>query len=79
MENIFIIGAVISIVFFIVKFIEMRFIEKENKPLKYLTRDSLLVYFSTICGHFIISQVSNGLDKIEGGGSTPVFIDNPSF
>jgi hypothetical protein len=79
MDNIFIVGAVISIVFFIVKFIEMRFIEKENKPLKYLTRDSLLVYFSTICGHFIIGQVSQGIEKLEGGSSTPVFIDNPSF
>lgn len=78
MESIFIVGAVISIVFFIVKFIEMRFVEKENKPLKYLTRDSLLVYFSTLAGHFIITQLSHGFEKLEGG-STPVFIDNPSF
>lgn len=79
MDNIFIVGAVISVVFFIVKFIEMRFIEKENKPLKYLTRDSLLVYFSTLSSHFIITQLTSGLEKLEGGGSTPVFIDNPSF
>jgi len=42
MENIFMIATIISIVFFIVKFIEMRFIEKESKPLKYLVRDTLL-------------------------------------
>jgi len=32
MDNIFIIAGVISIIFLITKFIEMRFIEKENKP-----------------------------------------------
>jgi hypothetical protein len=41
MSNIFVVAAIISIVFFIAKFIEMRFIEKENKPLKYFAaRDS---------------------------------------
>ena len=46
MDNIFIVAAIISLVFFISKFIEMRFVEKETKPLKLLIRDSLLVYFS---------------------------------
>ena len=46
MDNIFIIAAIISIIFVIGKFIEMRFIEKESKPLKLLIRDALLVYIS---------------------------------
>jgi len=77
MDNIFIIAGVISIVFLISKFIEMRFIEKENKPLKLLIRDSLLVYFSVVSGHFILEQlnpiVSKGAEKIQ------VFTDNPEF
>jgi hypothetical protein len=79
MENIFIIAAVISIIFFIAKFIEMRFLDKEPKPLKLLVRDSLLVYFSVICGYFILEQIK---PSINGGGSeisTPVFTDNPEF
>ena len=44
MENIFIIAAIISVIFFIAKFIEMRFLDKDPKPLKLLVRDSLLVY-----------------------------------
>jgi hypothetical protein len=77
MENIFIIATIISIIFFIVKFIEMRFIKKESKPLKFLIRDALLVYFSVIISNFIINQINpvvNSVQKI-----TPVFTDNPGF
>ena len=80
MDNIFIIAAIISVVFFISKFIEMRFIEKETKPLKFLLRDSLLVYFSVVFGDFIVGQIN---PKIQGGSITsnvtPVFTDNPGF
>ena len=81
MDNIFIIAAVISIIFLISKFIEMRFIEKESKPLKLLIRDALLVYFSVVSGYFIIGQIN---PILQGGGSnasyiTPVFTDNPGF
>ena len=80
MENIFVISAIISVVYIIAKFIEMRYIEKESKPLKFLIRDALVVYFSVICGYFILEQVKpiiqNGGDVI---GVTPVFTDNPEF
>jgi len=80
MDNIFIIAAIISVVFFISKFIEMRFIEKETKPLKLLIRDSLLVYFSVVFGDFVIGQIN---PMIKGGSNTstvtPVFTDNPGF
>ena len=78
MENIFLIAGIVSIIFLIAKFIEMRFIEKENKPLKFLIRDSLIVYISVISGFFIINQVE---PIIEGTqiSSPVVFTDNPSF
>lgn len=80
MDNIFIIAAVISVLFLIAKFFEMRFIEKESKPLKLLIRDAFLVYFSVIFSYFIIEQITpmlkeSGIDKTH----TPVFTDNPSF
>ena len=80
MDNIFIIAAVISIIFLISKFIEMRFIEKENKPLKLLIRDALLVYFSVISGYFILQQlkpiIQNSGDNLI---ATQVFTNNPEF
>jgi len=80
MNNIFIISGIIALVYFIMKFIEMRFIEKESKPLKYLIRDSLLVYFSVIVGYFISDQLKTVAQSAgENTKSLPVFTDNPEF
>ena len=79
MENIFVIAGVISVIFFIAKFLEMRFFDKEPKSLKLLVRDSLLVYFSVICGYFILEQIKPVTNGVVGGGITPVFTDNPEF
>jgi hypothetical protein len=76
MENIFIIAALISSIFLISKFVEMRFVDKESKPLKLLIRDTVLVYFSVISGNFIWEQLSPVIQK---NGITPVFTDNPEF
>jgi hypothetical protein len=76
----FFVATVISITYLIAKFLEMRFIEKENKPLKLLVRDALLVYFSVLIGLFVLDQLSpvmqNGGDNVK---VTPVFTDNPGF
>ena len=66
----FIIGIAISFVYLICKFIEMRFVLKENKPLKVLFRDTLLVYVSVIVGSFVLEQISDGSMV---GGSPPHF------
>jgi hypothetical protein len=81
MNNIFIISFVISIIFTIIKIIEMKFIESEyKKPLKYLIRDSLLVYFSVIAGDFILEQVSPSIQKITNINTTPnSFLSDPIF
>ena len=79
-SNIYIIAGIISTVFFIVKFIEMRFVDKESKPLKYLLRDTLLVYFSVIAGSFIIDQLKPVMNDTVTNITTPVvFTDNPGF
>lgn len=80
MDNIFIIATVISVIFIISKFIEMRFIEKESKPLKLLIRDAILVYLSVVSGYFILEQLKPIMQ--DGGSSTvatQVFTDNPEF
>jgi len=80
MNNIFVVAAIISIIFLIAKFIEMRFIEKESKPFKLLIRDALIVYFSVIASDFIIGQIKPIINNIKGGSNTtPVFTDNPGF
>ena len=77
MENIFLISGVISVIFLIMKFIEMRFIEKENKPLKLLIRDAILVYVCALTGLFTVDQL---IPVINTEGVSPaVFTDNPTF
>jgi hypothetical protein len=76
MDNIFVIAAIVSVIFVIAKFIEMRFIEKESKPLKLLIRDALLVYVSVVMGYFILGQLK---PIIRDGGAQQVFTGNPEF
>ena len=73
----FFIAGIISVVFLIAKFVEMRFIDKESKALKLLIRDALLVYFSVVFGIFVMEQ----LKPMSGEGqvSPQVFTDNPEF
>ena len=78
MENIFVTAGIISIVYFTFRFIVMRFVEKENKPLKVLVSDSLLVYFSVIVGYFVIEQVNPVIENVSDK-NIHVFTDNPGF
>ena len=81
MENIFIIAGVISFIFLIIKFIEMRFIEKDAKPLKLLIRDTLVVYISVIFSNFILIQLKPVIQQAGNAVTVnpAVFTDNPSF
>jgi hypothetical protein len=80
MDNMFIVATVISVIFLISKFIEMRFVDSESKPLKLLVRDTLLVYFSVIFGYFIMEQLKPVLEIAGEAVTTPaVFTDNPEF
>ena len=65
MDNIFLVAGIISVIFFVAKFLEMRYVDKEPKPLKFLIRDSLLVYVSVVIGSFIIDQLNPVINKVD--------------
>ena len=79
MDDKFIVSAVISVVFIIIKFIEMRFLDKESKPLKLLFRDTIIVYFSVLSGLFIIEQLNPVMENTLVPSQPSVFTDNPEF
>lgn len=83
MENIFILALIISVLFIILKFIEMRFILKEDKPIKELLKESLYVYFSSVLGLYVATQFDvvqlSNIKLTKGGGNVSVFVDNPDF
>jgi hypothetical protein len=84
MMNHIITSVVISFVYLIFKFIEMRFIEEENKPLKLLIRDTAFVFVSSLVGFFILDQLKPIMNYSMGGGaesvaSPLVFTEEPQF
>ena len=64
MDNIFLVSGIISVIFFIAKFLEMRYVDDEPKPLKILIRDSLVVYVSVVFGSFILEQLNPVITEI---------------
>jgi hypothetical protein len=78
MDNIFLLAGLISLVFCIAKFVEMRFSEDEPKPLKIILRDALLVYMCVVVAYYLLEQVKPFTANV-GGQSTQVFMDNPEF
>jgi uncharacterized membrane protein YcfT len=84
MDNIFLLAAIIAVSFFLFKFLEMRFILKEGRPLKLLMRESLQVYISSVIGLFIAGQfkvIQNTVNNTIGGANANVnvFVDSPGF
>ena len=75
--NIFYVAGAVSVIYTLVRFLEMRFIVKENKPLKTLVRDALIVYFSVVGGNFVIEQVQPMADGV--GGKVAAFTNQPNF
>tara|TARA_Y100000389_G_C17465098_1_gene524798 strand:- start:3236 stop:3472 length:237 start_codon:yes stop_codon:yes gene_type:complete len=72
-------SSLISIIYLIIKFLEMRFVSKENKPLKKLVLDALIVFIASIITSFIFEQfdITNILNKIN---TSPVILTNtPNF
>ena len=64
---------------FIAKFLEMRYIDEEPKPLKLLIRDSLLVYVSVVTGNFIVEQLNPVINETVIPLEPLAFTDNPPF
>ena len=79
MDNIFLVAGIISVIFFIVKFLEMRYVDNEPKPLKLLIRDALVVYVSVVISGFIMDQLNTVINETKDTVTPLVFTDNPPF
>jgi len=81
MDNIYIISGIVAFVFFLGKFIEMRVIERESKPLKMIVKDTLLVYVCTIIAFMLLEQLKPIIQESAGGAPITqiAFTDNPTF
>ena len=75
-ESPFMLSTTISVIYLLLRFIEMRFILKETKPLKTLLRDALLVYLSTLSGFYMLQHIA---PIAKSSASTAAFINDPDF
>ena len=77
MEKYIIHSGIIAFIYLFMKFVEMRILQKETKPVKDLIRDTIMVYLSAIVGLYIISEFMPKASMINT--ITNVFTDAPGF
>ena len=75
-ESPFMLSATISVIYLLLRFLEMRFVLKEMKPLKTLIRDALLVYLSTLSGFYMLQHI---VPMAKTSTNTAAFINDPDF
>ena len=79
MNHFILVSVVTSIIFFLIKFIKMRFVDKEVTPLKVIVKETAYVFISSLVGGYLIDQFkfNNILENIK---ETPsVFTNEPGF
>ena len=77
-NNVYILALAVSLIFLLCKLIEMKYLDKEeNITFKTIVRDTVIVYFSVVGGHFIINQIMP--HDFSAPKATQVFTEPPNF
>jgi len=88
MEKPFIIAFIVTILFMAAKVIEMKYIDKEWKPMKFVVRDIIVVFLCSMIGSFFYLHLDGSLmdfmnvvtdNKSFNMSATQVFTDEPGF
>jgi hypothetical protein len=88
MEKVILISIVITFLFCLFKFIEMKYLDKDFKPLKIFVRDSIYVLISSFVATFFYYQMDGKITdflnvltdtKTLNTGTTEIFTDEPGF
>jgi hypothetical protein len=76
-QSIFITAGIVSFVYLVIKYLEMKFILKEVRPMKLLMRDTIIVYLSVVSGSFVIDQFSGTSTIMKK--APEIFTNEPAF
>lgn len=88
MEKVFIISIIITSIYCLIKFLEMKFIEKDMKPIKIVVRDAIIVMFCSIVSTYIYFNIDKNVvnffnvitnNTVVEPSVTQVFTDQPGF
>lgn len=88
--NVLMISLIITVLFCSMKFIEMKFIDKEMKPLKFVVRDAAVVFLCSAVGVFGVLNMKTTItdffnvvteSKVAdvASSNTQIFTDAPGF
>jgi len=77
-NNVYVLALAVAIIFLLCKLVELKYIDKEgNITFKSIIRDTAIVYFSVVGGHFIIHQIMP--HDFSSPKATQVFTEPPNF
>jgi hypothetical protein len=76
MSNVYVLAFSVSVIYGLVKLLEMKYLKNEDITLKTILRDMVVVYISVVSGHFILGQI---MPAVKSAPVTEVFTDLPNF
>lgn len=76
MTNYIVHGGIIAFIYFLLSFLRDKYIVKQEKPIKSLVTDSVVVFTSTILGLFSIDKLDKGVLK---KSAPTAFLGKPEF
>jgi len=88
MEQIVLLSFLITVLFCVFKVVEMKYLEKEDKPLKFLVRDAIVVFICSLLATFLFENMEHHLNDffnvvtettVLHANNTQVFTDTPGF
>ena len=75
MSNLLLMSTFVAIVFFVLKLADIKYIKKEILVLKFLFRDTILVFLSSFIGLYLFDNInSSTIEK-----NVSVYTDKPDF
>jgi hypothetical protein len=78
-----------ALMFFLVKWVEMKYIDKEMKPMKYMVRDTIVVFMISCVSMYVygtyFNLIQDFMSMMTSTKTVPtlvtpeIFTDNPGF
>ena len=88
MENLILFAIFTTAIFILLKILEMKYLEEEMKPLKFMVRDAVIVFTSAIAAAVLRFYIKGSLadflnvvteNKIPNLEATQIFTGEPGF
>lgn len=76
MTNYLINSGIVAFIYFLLVFLRNKYIIKEEKPIKVVVTDSVLVFLSAALGEFAIGKMDKGILK---SSAPTAFLGKPEF